>query len=240
MGVMVGQLVEEYHTGCHLLLITGTRHSLLTSTILRYLHKGVVPIAVAEIGLMFYQDQLAQTHLLKMLWGDTKTTCRGLILDFTITYSIDLTLRLLEAAGLWMLPETVVVVVGRRNGVKDVLLHHSFRNTVNALYLTLHDLTLHDLSHHNLTLHDPQRHHFACLRRGLTLKVRGDVWVYRRCLYCNSGEADVQLVQQSSPTSLFHLSKNLFIGDGSSVAGVLSGHNHRVQLIINRSPHNPG
>ncbi|XP_069936951.1 uncharacterized protein, partial [Cherax quadricarinatus] len=69
-----------------------------------------------------------------------------------------------------MLPETVVVVVGRRNGVKDVLLHHSFRNTVNALYLTLHDLTLHDLSHHNLTLHDPQRHHFACLRRGLTLK----------------------------------------------------------------------
>ncbi|XP_069943766.1 glutamate receptor ionotropic, delta-2-like isoform X3 [Cherax quadricarinatus] len=85
VGVIVRQVVEHHLTSCHLVFITTSQHSPLTSAIL----------------------------------------------------------SLLEASNLWKLSETVAVVVGGRVSVKEVLLHHSLRNTVNALYLALHDLTLH-------------------------------------------------------------------------------------------------
>ncbi|KAG7162354.1 putative Proteasome subunit alpha type-2-like 7, partial [Homarus americanus] len=50
---------------------------------------------------------------------------------------------LVEEAALREKPETRVVVVGGMAGVKDVLLHHSLRNTIHGLYLALHELTLH-------------------------------------------------------------------------------------------------
>nr|XP_045620076.1 uncharacterized protein LOC123771526 [Procambarus clarkii] len=96
------------------------------------------------------QDQFTRDNLQQGLWGDSRTTCRGLILDLTSSNNAThLALRLVEMSGLWRLPETVVIAIGGRAGVRAVLLHHSLRNTVHALYLALHhDLYLalnHDL-----------------------------------------------------------------------------------------------
>lgn len=48
---------------------------------------------------------------------------------------------MLEEANLRKLPEAVVVVVGGKQGVEKVLLHHTFRNTIHALYVALPDAT---------------------------------------------------------------------------------------------------
>lgn len=46
--------------------------------------------------------------------------------------------RLLDEAGLWKIPETLVVVVGGQTQVTDALTHHSLRNTIHGIYLALH------------------------------------------------------------------------------------------------------
>ncbi|XP_069190878.1 uncharacterized protein [Procambarus clarkii] len=176
VGVMVGQVVEHHLPGCHLVIITTTRHSHVTSAILRHLSVGGVAGVVVEVGSVVSHDHLAQDylaqdhlardqlaqdhlaqdhlaqdhlardhlardHLLQHLWGDATTTCRGLVLDLTSTNDTEVVLRLVEATGLSTMPETVVVAVGRRTGVREVLLHHSLRNTLHALYLALHHHT---------------------------------------------------------------------------------------------------
>lgn len=45
--------------------------------------------------------------------------------------------RLLDNAGLWKLPETLVVVVGAQESMEEVLFHPSLRNTINILYVAL-------------------------------------------------------------------------------------------------------
>ncbi|XP_042233417.1 uncharacterized protein LOC121873784 [Homarus americanus] len=198
VGVMVGQVVEHHLTGCHLVLITTTQHSHVFSSIIRHMGVSMEAGVVVEAGWVLSQDQVAQDHLLQRLLGEVKTTCRALILDLTTNNrSADIALRLAEVAGLWKTPETRVVVVGGMAGVKDVLLHHSLRNTVHGLYLALHDLTL----------HTPPRIGSSRLRKALPREgVSERVWVYRRCLYCNNGEADVQYFYQWNSTSFYHLS----------------------------------
>ncbi|KAG7157779.1 Glutamate receptor ionotropic, delta-1-like 35 [Homarus americanus] len=103
------------------------------------------------------------------------------------------------------MPETRVVVVGGTAGVKDVLLHHSLRNTVHGLYLALHDLTL----------HTPPRTGNSRLKKILpkeAASVSERVWVYRRCLYCNNGKADVQLIHKWNLTSSPQHVDDLFFG----------------------------
>ncbi|KAG7162358.1 Glutamate receptor-like 29, partial [Homarus americanus] len=109
---------------------------------------------------------------------------------------------LAEVAGLWQRSGTVVVVVGERAEVKAVLLHHSLRNTIHALYLAPHDLTF----------HSPPRTSNSRLRKVFEKEasVSERVWVYRRCLYCNNGEADVQLIHQYNITSVPQPTDNLF------------------------------
>ncbi|XP_069951448.1 glutamate receptor-like [Cherax quadricarinatus] len=206
VGVMVGQVVEDYLSGCHLVLITTAPHSLITSNILRHLCESGEARVVVGAGWMFSQD-----HLLPGLWGDARTTCRGLILDLTYTNNTDLVLRFLEEAELWKLPETLVLVVGGKAGVMEVLLHHSLHNTIHALYLALHDLTIHHLTLETLPLHTPLRNlrHRKPVAQGQYL-LSGGVWVYRRCLYCNSGEADVQLLHLWNLTSVTQLKNDLF------------------------------
>ncbi|XP_053641778.2 glutamate receptor-like [Cherax quadricarinatus] len=201
VGVMVGQVVDHHLSGCHLVLITTTQHSLITSSIIRRLSEGVEAGVVVEVGWEYSQDQLAQDQLQQGVWGDSKTTCRGLILDLTNTNNTHSALRFLEKAELWKLPETLVVVVGRRTGVKEVLLRHSFRNTIHALYLTLHDLTL-----------DASRPRNSHLGKSRVLGASGGVLVYRRCLYCNRGEADVQLLHLWNLTSLTQSMSDIFQG----------------------------
>ncbi|KAK8744552.1 hypothetical protein OTU49_000866 [Cherax quadricarinatus] len=216
VGVMVGQIVEHHLTRCHLVFITIKRHSHLASTILRRLNENGDGVVLVEAGSVFSLDQLTQKHLLKRLWGGTKTSCRGLILDLSDTNRTGVVLSLVEASGLWKLSETVVVVVGERSSVKEVLLHHSFRNTVNALYLALHD---------------PQSYRPSRLGKSLSLKassVPGSVWLYRRCLYCNSGDADVQLVEQLYPALFIQLPNNLFAEQLQNFMG------HQIKFIVMR------
>ncbi|KAK3886984.1 hypothetical protein Pcinc_008866 [Petrolisthes cinctipes] len=71
------------------------------------------------------------------IWGNSRT-CRTLILHFDNTKNnTSLTLRLLERTGHWKQSETKVVVVGGKPDVKDIFLHHSFRNTVHGIYLAV-------------------------------------------------------------------------------------------------------
>nr|XP_045593087.1 uncharacterized protein LOC123754659 [Procambarus clarkii] len=175
------------------------------------------------------QEELARDNLLQGLWGDSRTTCRGLILDLTSSSNTThLVLRLVEMSGLWRLPETVVVAIGGRAGARAVLLHHSLRNTVHALYLALDHALYLALDHAlYLALNYSSRHltlNYASLHLALNLQDASlytvphidsrfgeyippeandnSVMVYRRCLYCNNGEADVQRVLQKSFTSL--------------------------------------
>ncbi|KAG7162414.1 Glutamate receptor ionotropic, delta-1-like 17 [Homarus americanus] len=211
VGMMVGQVVEHHLTGCHLVLITTTQHSHTFSNIIRQFSEDVEAGMVVDAGWAFSQNQLTQDNLVQGLWGDSRTTCRGLILDLTISNSIDVAFRFLESAKLWKHSETRVVVVGGTAGVKDVLLHHSLRNTVHALYLALHDLTLHTSAHlGKLGLR-------TVLPQEDSLSER--VLLYRRCLYCNNGQADVQLILQKT------LSQGLFQDQFQNFRG------HRLRIV---------
>nr|XP_045620083.1 uncharacterized protein LOC123771532 [Procambarus clarkii] len=193
VGLAVGQVVEHHLTGCHLVLITTTRHSLVTSNILRFVRTRVI----VDVDSFFYshhrpswdilslvpnatllpptswqqassQEQLTRDNLLQEVWGDSRTTCRGLILDLTSSSSItQLALRLVEMSGVWRLPETVVIAIGGRAGVRAVLLHHSLRNTVHALYLALHHASLHalNLTLHHTSHHSPPPHHASGFKK---------------------------------------------------------------------------
>ncbi|XP_069951439.1 uncharacterized protein [Cherax quadricarinatus] len=230
VGLMVGQIVKNHLSGCHLVLITATPHSFITSIILRRLSEGVEAGVVVDTMLLS-QEQLVQDHLLQVLWGDAKTTCRGLILDLSDSNSTGIILRLLETYGLWQLPETRVVLVGGRTRVRDVLLHHSFRNTLHALYLALNDNFLHALY---LATNDLNKL-FETLRYGNSRLKKVDVmheedssWlVYRRCLYCYNGEPDVQLVHQKSLTFPGQANNVLFQDQLQD----FSGHKFRVGTV---------
>nr|XP_053634279.1 uncharacterized protein LOC128689814 [Cherax quadricarinatus] len=218
--VMVKQVVEHHLSSCHLVLITTSQHSHITSAVLRSLSESVEAGVVVEAGLMFSKYQLEQKLLFKGLWYDVRTTCRGLIIDLTDINSTSLVLRLLEESGSWMLPETVVVMVGGRSTVKEVLLHHSLRNTVNALYLALHDFNL----------HLPPLYQYKRLMKNLTQErgKRRGVKVYRRCLFCNNGEPDVQLVHLGNLHSFHLITDNLFLDQFSNFNG------HMLRVSSNR------
>nr|XP_045587511.1 uncharacterized protein LOC123749451 [Procambarus clarkii] len=250
VGVMVSQVVEHHLSGCHLVIITSSCDSPVTSTILRvagtrvivavesfFIHEPQPPMdnplqdssaATPQSPSWQHvsqkrsyvdplrqhqtpQDQLSVDNLLQGLWGDSRTTCRGLILDLTSSRNTThLALRLVEMSGLWRLPETVVIAIGGRAGVRAVLLHHSLRNTVHALYLALHhdlNLALHHTSLHVLhhaSLHAPLQLNYLSLWKPFVnlASTNSGVRVYRRCLYSNNGEADVQIVHNLNINSL--------------------------------------
>ncbi|XP_042233422.1 probable glutamate receptor isoform X2 [Homarus americanus] len=205
VGVMMSQVLEHHLTGCHLVLVTTTLHLYVSTSVIRHMGVRVEAGVAVEAGWMLSQDQLTQDHLLQGLWGDIRTTCRALILDLTANNSADSVMKLVEVAGLWQRSGTVVVVVGKRAGVKAVLLHHSLRNTLHALYLAPHDLTF----------HSPPRSSNSRLRKVLEKEasVSERVWVYRRCLFCNNGEADVQLIQDWNLTSPPQHTDELFFNE---------------------------
>ncbi|KAK4307608.1 hypothetical protein Pmani_020628 [Petrolisthes manimaculis] len=164
-------------------------------------------VRVAAEGLVMLAVSLETEHLPYGLWGDSKS-CRALLLHLDNgKNNTNKALRLLETAGLRKQPETRVVVVGERRDVKEVLLHHSLGNTIHALYLAVHSNTP------IIPLHRPRLdtklHYFED-----ELREKQEVWVYRRCLYCNYGKAGVQYMSYSkltSPASTYHVNElNLF------------------------------
>nr|XP_045624239.1 uncharacterized protein LOC123774153 [Procambarus clarkii] len=108
VGEMVSQVVDHHLIDCHLVLISTTRHSYVASNIHRRLSAGGMSSVVLVTGLSFNQDQLnqdqlnqdqlnqdqdLQNHLKQGLWGDARTTCRGLILDLTVSSNTTVLLR---------------------------------------------------------------------------------------------------------------------------------------------------
>ncbi|KAK4313629.1 hypothetical protein Pmani_015033 [Petrolisthes manimaculis] len=79
------------------------------------------------------------------------------------------------------------MVIGGRPYVKDVLLHRSFRNTINALYLAIHPDTL-------ATTYTGLLSHSRHIYQVGEPHVWREAWLYRRCLYCNNGESGVRYI----------------------------------------------
>ncbi|XP_042233764.1 glutamate receptor ionotropic, delta-2-like [Homarus americanus] len=182
VGVMVSQVVEHHLTGCHLVLITTRPQSFMTSRII-----SVEASLIVEAGWVLSQDQMAKDHLLQGLWGDARFSCRAVILDLTASNSTDLVLRLLEVAGLRERDATSSYTV--------------FSTTPFALYMALMTSPSTCLRHGN-----------SRLRKILPKKGgRSErVWVYRRCVYCNNGRADVLFIHQYNITSLPQPTDNFF------------------------------
>ncbi|KAK8378426.1 hypothetical protein O3P69_011133 [Scylla paramamosain] len=150
---------------------------------------GICEVRQVKRSFIMVTASVKLHSLRRALAGDSTTTCRGLIihLDASPPNTTTTILRLLERAELWQVPETWLVVLGGRKGVKTVLLHHSLRNTINGLYLALH-----------------QRHYRRANTtlpgRRITLRIawasgwKHRVTIHRRCLYCKQGNAGVQRV----------------------------------------------
>ncbi|XP_071546586.1 glutamate receptor ionotropic, delta-2-like [Panulirus ornatus] len=190
VGVMVGQVVKQHLAGCHLVLATAnTQHSPVLYQVLRYLAAEVQTGLVVEMGSLLPQGASAaqdvlHDHFLKRLWGDGSSTCHALILDYT-SGDAHSTVRFLELCGLWLRPDTRVMFVSNAPEAETVLLQHSLRNTLHALYLLLKNKRFHDLEHN------------TGLKRGNSKNNgRVNVEVYRRCMYCSGGEAGVQLLHR--------------------------------------------
>ncbi|KAG7162652.1 glutamate receptor-like [Homarus americanus] len=195
VAIMVSKVVEHHLAGCHLVVATTTQHTPVFFSTLRKVASGVEAVVVVEMEALFTsQDSPAQQRLLQEVWGDARATCRALILN--LNKDSHLAFRFLEATGVWQWPETRVVVVGERTQVKVVLHHPSLRNTIHTLYLAFYNLALYACEAHtpNTRLRmtrtekarvcQQQQHVVAAARRE-------SVEVYRRCLYCNNGDADI-------------------------------------------------
>ncbi|XP_050693469.1 glutamate receptor ionotropic, kainate 2-like [Eriocheir sinensis] len=115
-----------------------------------------------------------------------------------------------------------VVVVGDGEGVEDVLLHHSLRNSVDGLYLTLQRRRQHSranasLSRQRLT---PRLPHTSNREDG------GEhVSVYRRCLYCGAGREAAQHVGRWRPSDV--ALDTLFFGKDEQFKS-LEGHSFKI------------
>ncbi|KAG7157641.1 putative variant ionotropic glutamate receptor-like 15, partial [Homarus americanus] len=199
VGEVVSQVVEQHLAGCHLVLVDTTTQSLMFST--------MISVVVVDSWRLFSQPQLAQNHgamdqLLQGVWGDATLTCRAIILLLDNNIRNKVVFRFLEWCELWRRPEARVVVVGGNEGVEDVLLHHSLRNTIHTLYLTFHHFTFHSGQGPS-----PNRR----LKKGSTMREDNkQLLVYRRCLYCNRGEAQVRLLYRGDVTPRLWRGINFF------------------------------
>ncbi|KAK3865046.1 hypothetical protein Pcinc_029304 [Petrolisthes cinctipes] len=173
LGQVISEIVEQQHLSqCDLVLLDSSPHSTLVSAISSEHHHGLLQPLMEARG-----DN--QQYLPPPVWGDTRTTCRVLILPITNITHANTSLWVAERAGLWKLPQTRVVLVGPGyRGAESVLLHPSLRNTIHALYLTLH---------HPITT---------------TTTTVVELKVYRRSLYMRDGEAGVEHVLTTNLLSI--------------------------------------
>ncbi|KAK8747100.1 hypothetical protein OTU49_016993, partial [Cherax quadricarinatus] len=117
------------------------------------------------------------------------------------------------------------MIVGGRAGVKEVLLHHSLRNTIHAIYLAVHTSALLNLSFRAL-----QRHRYSYLQEKVTWEVPTccEVLVYRRCLFCNNGEAGIKVINKVNFSMMSHLEDTQFIDESHNFMG------HRMRFAVIR------
>ncbi|XP_071546565.1 glutamate receptor ionotropic, delta-2-like [Panulirus ornatus] len=147
------------------------------------------------------REQESYSQLVQRFWGDATLTCHTVLLDLSTSNTTNTrgALRLLEAAGLWKRPETRVVVVGVVAEAEALLLHPTFRNTLYALYIALQ------------TLPSPRSDRLPFGRGSGQTEVESEgLQVYRRCEYCHSGEAGVELLFYWNLTSALPDTREIF------------------------------
>nr|XP_045599637.1 uncharacterized protein LOC123758914 [Procambarus clarkii] len=221
VGVTMQEVTEQHLAGCHLVLASTTQHLPLFTWIIRRLADGggKGSLVVVATETLFSQGQTASDPLLQRLWSGSKLTCQALILLLDEP-NTDLALSLLDAAGLWLRPQTMVVVVDGRPGMAAplhhssrpgmaALLHHaSLRNTIHTLYISINSIDHHQGSPVNISLMRNLKEDGvpAAAAAG---EGRGRVRTYRRCLYCDHGQAGIQLLR---PGNLFPETLNNMMG----------------------------
>ncbi|KAG7162305.1 Glutamate receptor-like 23, partial [Homarus americanus] len=211
---MVGQVVEQHLAGCHLVLVDTTQ-SPLFSIMIRQLVSSGESVMVVEAWRMFLYKQVFRNESVSD-WN-----IRDEIVMDQLARDQLLQGLFLEWCEVWRRPEIPVVVVGERDGVETVLLHHSLRNTIHTLYLALHDLPLHRGQGPSLNMRSRKKN----IIRGSKSE---QVWLYGRCLYCKKGDAQVQLLHRGNLTYGLQLSVNLFPEHLGNFLG------HTFQLVVNQ------
>ncbi|KAK4296725.1 hypothetical protein Pmani_030803 [Petrolisthes manimaculis] len=148
LGQVISEVVEQQHLShCDLVLLDSSPRSTFVSALSRRVRRGVTVISWTGSEhhhghlqpLMEARGDNQQQYLPPPVWGDTRTTCRVLILPITNITHANTSLWVAERAGLWKLAHTRVVMVGvgGYRGSECILLHPTLRNTIHALVLEL-------------------------------------------------------------------------------------------------------
>ncbi|KAK7068607.1 hypothetical protein SK128_005686 [Halocaridina rubra] len=126
------------------------------------------------------------------LMGITTTTCRHLLIDLT-SGGQESMFRLLQISKLHRHPRTRAVVVGQKNHEERVLKDVTFRNTLEALYLSLSEVHFSSLAHRDIKIN--QRGQKANLNPKVSINASEEsINLYGKCLYCENGYAGIRLV----------------------------------------------
>ncbi|XP_050693186.1 glutamate receptor ionotropic, delta-2-like isoform X2 [Eriocheir sinensis] len=183
---VVAEAVKSHVGLCHLVVVTPPLHSPRLRQVFKFVRAGAafgeVVVTVARGAEGERNEDLPSAGDFKNVFGypsaeGAKLSCRAVVLVALTPADTDLTLSFVEAAAMWRLSDTRVVVVGVQGGAERALLHPSLRNTVHAHYLAL-----------------PLPQNASGTRAG-----GGGVAVYGRCLYCGrGGEAAVYLLCRAS------------------------------------------
>ncbi|XP_042858602.1 uncharacterized protein LOC122244695 [Penaeus japonicus] len=180
----ISQLVRNFLPDCHLVLVSTSKFSSVFSEMQSgVLRAGMSAVLVNSKEMVTSLDLSSRDDLLGGLWGDATTTCQALLIELTDDFDAEHLFNFIEDSDIPRRPEARVILVGPSKGVEVVLRHPKLQNTVHAFYLTLQNL-------------GPES--------------RGDLHMYRKCLYCNGGEPDVRLVGRWAPDIGFGTKDQLF------------------------------
>ncbi|XP_066978909.1 glutamate receptor ionotropic, kainate glr-3-like [Macrobrachium rosenbergii] len=105
--------------------------------------------------------------------------------------------RFLEAAQLWLWPNALILLVGRKEEVSSVLWRPAFRNTIRSLYLGLQEKSLQDLqSPFRIPCRLVKGNTNPCgSSEGLqNIGSHLSIKLYSRCLYCDKGNGKIRVL----------------------------------------------
>ncbi|KAK3868809.1 hypothetical protein Pcinc_025847 [Petrolisthes cinctipes] len=136
----------------------------------------------------------------------------------------------LERAELWKLHNTHVVMLGPREGMEARLFQDSLRNAISCLYLLITQTSSPPRHTHRIT-NAVKQGRFRTMQITILQCVKERVWVYRRCMYCQSGQPEVQFLFQwnLAQQHLDHFNQYLYLMDDP--LSDFRGHTFRVATI---------
>ncbi|XP_045101495.1 glutamate receptor ionotropic, kainate 4-like [Portunus trituberculatus] len=182
------QVVQRYLAGCHLVLAAPRPSRALPHLIRRLSEVGELAVFLQPCGNTtllhgsskekVFPGNNEVPYFWREVWESSKATCRAFLLDLT-TCGTDTAARVLSWSGLWLQPDTHVVMAGGRTDVGELFHHAALRNTPHLLYIT------HGLS---ASLNVTGK------KANLKIAGRRTVEAYYRCFYCASRQARPLLV----------------------------------------------